>query len=149
MESFTAIGTQLGTQFDQLKKAHSCVTQSCTQSCDTNSALSKQTQSCVNTSCTIYEMIPKHEYGLLLRQLEEWGTAYPKSICRIYGVKTVKLAVEYTKNTPNINNKGAYCLTMCKKFKENQNPPSTTPVNESKEEKCINTPKMILSLLNH
>lgn len=62
--------------------------------------------------------LDKRDYGMLLRQLEQWGTAYPKAICRIYGVQTVLRAVEYTKATPNVKNKGGYCLYMCRQLQK-------------------------------
>ena len=111
MENFATIAeTQFAHLVNEKTKTQSCVTQNC--------ASYKETQSCVNTICTQKDYLDKREYGLLLRTLEEWNTAYPKSICRIYGVKVVKRAIEYTKATPNVRNKGAYCLYMCRQLKQ-------------------------------
>lgn len=138
------IGTTLQS-FGFTQNVTTCVTQSCeTQNC----ASIKETQNCVNNICTQKDYIDKREYGLLLRTLEEWNTAYPKSICRIYGVKVVKRAIEYTKATPNVRNKGAYCLYMCRQLKQEE-PKEITPkvekVQTKEEEK--QTPQKRLTAL--
>lgn len=82
----------------------------------TKSALKKENTECNNTWCTL----SKREYGLLLRQLEMWGTKYPKSICRIYGTDNVKRAIDYTLATPNVRNKGGYFMYMLRQFKKQE-----------------------------
>lgn len=82
------------------------------------------TQCAINTSLhnvsehNVYEMIPKREYGLLLKQLEEWGVAYPKAVCKKHGVRTIQRAVAYVNGTPNVKNKGAYFTFMVRQLKK-------------------------------
>ena len=111
------------------------ITQLCkTQEC----ALKKETQNCVTNMCTQeYEKLSKHEYGLLLRKLEEIGTAYPKSICRIYGVMNVKRALDYTLATPNVRNKGGYFMYMLRQFKKDTPQPTAKP--QTTENKVLDT----------
>jgi hypothetical protein len=87
----------------------------------------------------VYEMIPKHDYAVLLNQLEAWGVGSPKAVCRIYGVKTVQRAVEYVKHTPNVRCQGAYFTYMVRQLKKEQNPPvqSTTSEEKPKEVEVI------------
>lgn len=121
---------------EEQKKPTQLLTQSCvTQEC----ASYKETQNCVNTICTQKDYLDKREYGLLLRTLEEWNTAYPKSICRIYGVQVVKRAIAYTKATPNVRNKGAYCLYMCRQLKSeiSQQENHIVDINKKVEEKDV------------
>ena len=82
----------------------------------TNHASYEEKANHVNTSCT-YDVIPKREYGLLLRKMESWGITAPKAIVKKYGVFIVKRAVEYTEHTPNVRNKAGYMTYMCGQFK--------------------------------
>ena len=93
-------------------------------------------QSCDNTWCTM----SKREYGLLLRQLESWGTKYPKSICRIYGTDNVKRAIDYTLATPNVRNKGGYFMYMLRQFKKDIPQPPQKPQTIEKQETVTNIP---------
>lgn len=97
--------------------------------CVTQSALYKENNMC-NTWCTL----SKREYGLLLRQLEMWGTKYPKSICRIYGMDNVKRAIDYTLATPNVRNKGGYFMYMLRQFKKDLPQPPQQKIREVKQE---------------
>ena len=94
---------------------------------------SYKAQSCENTWCTM----SKREYGLLLRQLEQWGTKYPKSICRIYGTDNVKRAIDYTLATPNVRNKGGYFMYMLRQFKKDTPQPPAKP--QTTENKVLDT----------
>lgn len=94
--------------------------------CVTQSALLKE-----NTNT--WGTLSKREYGLLLRQLELWGTKYPKSICRIYGTDNVKRAIDYTLATPNVRNKGGYFMYMLRQFKKDTPQPTQKPQSEEKQ----------------
>ena len=123
-----SIGTLLNTN---------TITQLCkTQEC----ALKKEKHNCVTNMCTQdYEKLSKHEYGLLLRKLEEIGTAYPKSICRIYGVMNVKRAIDYTLATPNVRNKGGYFMYMLRQFKKQEPQHTEQKISHIKEVLDTNT----------
>ena len=125
----------------QLLNNTNTITQLCkTQEC----ALKKEKHNCVTNMCTQeYEKLSKHEYGLLLRKLEELGTAYPKSICRIYGVMNVKRALDYTFATPNVRNKGGYFMYMLRQFKKDIPQPPQKPQTIEKQEIATNIPKEI------
>ena len=102
----------------------------------TKSAFNK-TQSCDNTWCTL----SKRDYGLLLKQLEMWGTKYPKSICRIYGTDNVKRAIDYTLATPNVRNKGGYFMYMLRQFKKDEPQQAQNDFRAVKKDLGINIPK--------
>ena len=96
--------------------------------CVTQRAVYKENNMC-NTWCTL----SKREYGLLLRQLETWGTKYPKSICRIYGTDNVKRAIDYTLATPNVRNKGGYFMYMLRQFKKQEPQHTEQKISHIKE----------------
>jgi hypothetical protein len=112
MENFATIGE---TQFahlveDKTKTQYDNTT--CLTQCAINTSLHNVSEH------NVYEMIPKREYGLLLKQLEEWGVAYPKAVCKKHGVRTVQRAVAYVNGTPNVKNKGAYFTFMVRQLKK-------------------------------
>lgn len=129
----------------------------------TQDAFNKEKANHVNMICT-YDTIPKREYGLLLRKMENWGIVAPKAIVKKYGVFIVKRAVEYTEHTPNVRNKAGYMTYMCGQFKkdaqpvticnqtektnhvekEKQNPPVQLPTRRVKSKKGIFTPPNII-----
>lgn len=122
MESFATIANT--TQFAHLVKEETKKTQHVNTTCLTQCALNTSLHNVYNTN-NVYEMIPAREYGLLLKQLEEWGVAYPKAVCKKHGVRTVQRAVAYVKGTPNVKSPGAYFTYMVRQLK---------PVEEAKQE---------------
>ena len=108
-------------------------------------ALNRDKAHHVDTSCT-YDVIPKREYGLLLRKMESWNISAPKAIIKKYGVFIVKRAVEYTDATPNVRNKAGYMTYMCGQFKKdaaNHVPQEVTEKNlaTTEENSAIENPK--------
>ena len=87
-----------------------------------------------NIPCTCYETISKREYVRLLNQLEEWRVFAPKAIVKKYGVKTVQLAVDYTKATPNVRCHGAYFTYMVRQLKTQNVEQSKNDLSEVKQE---------------
>jgi hypothetical protein len=123
MENFATIGE---TQFAHLvneKTNH--VNMTCT-----SHAFYKEKTNHVNMTCTSYEQLPKREYGLLLRQMENWGIVAPKAIVKKYGVFLVKRAVEYTKATPNVKNPAGYMTYMLQQFKKDMQPAPKQEINK-------------------
>lgn len=112
----------------------------CTQHV-TNHAFYTDKANHVTCACTNYDTIPKREYGLLLRQMENWGIVAPKAIVKKYGVFLVKRAVGYTKATPNVKNPAGYMTYMLQQFKkdmetaepkqENNKGTNCTPIEEN------------------
>lgn len=94
----------------------------CTQHV-TNHALNRDKTNHVNMTCTSYDTIPKREYGLLLRQMENWGIVAPKAIVKKYGVFLVRRAVDYTKATPNVKNPAGYMTYMLQQFRKDMEQP--------------------------
>lgn len=154
MENFATIAE---TQFANLvKEKTSHVNMICTEHV-TNHAFYTDKANHVNMICASYEQIPKREYGLLLRQMENWGIVAPKAIVKKYGVFLVKRAVNYTKATPNVKNPAGYMTYMLQQFKKDMEvaepkkeiktvnqleekremnlKATTTPENESKKQK--------------
>lgn len=98
-----------------------------------NHALNKENKAC-------YDMIDKREYVKLLKQLEDWRVFAPKAIVKKYGVKTVQLAVEYTKATPNVRVPGAYFTYMVRQLKTQNSQAVEKPQSEEKEVLDTNIP---------
>lgn len=92
-----------------------------------------------NIPCTCYDMISKREYAKLLNQLQEWNVFAPKAIVKKYGVKTVQLAVEYTKATPNVRVPGAYFTYMVRQLKPQKTEQSQSDLRAVKQEIHTNT----------
>lgn len=86
-----------------------------------------------------YETINKRDYVKLLNQLEEWRVFAPKAIVKKYGVKTVQLAVEYTKATKNVRCHGAYFTYMVRQLKTQNVEQAENDLNEVKQEIHTNT----------
>ena len=107
----------------------------CTQHV-TNHAFYKEKTNHVNMTCTSYEQLPKREYGLLLRQMENWGIVAPKAIVKKYGVFLVKRAVEYTKATPNVKNPAGYMTYMLQQFKKDMQPAPKQEEKPDARENC-------------
>lgn len=93
-----------------------------------------------NMTCTYYETISKREYVKLLNQLEEWRVFAPKAIVKKYGVKTVQLAVDYTKATKNVRCHGAYFTYMVRQLKTQNVEPPVNDLTEVKQEIHTNIP---------
>ena len=84
-----------------------------------------------------YETINKSDYVRLLNQLDAWNVYAPKALVKKYGVKTVQLAVEYTKSTPNVRVPGAYFTYMIRQLKTKNIEPTQKP--QTTENKVLDT----------
>jgi len=127
MENFATIAeTQFAHLVKEKTKAQSCNNTTCVTQCAINTSFHNVSEH------NVYEMIPKREYGLLLKQLEEWLVAYPKAVCKKHGVRTVQRAVAYVKGTPNVKNKGAYFTFMVRQLKKVDEEQQSAPKQEEK-----------------
>ena len=129
MENFATIGE---TQFSQLVKEETKKAHHDNTTCVTQHAFNTSYHNVLEHN--VYEMIPKREYGILLKQLEEWGVAYPKAVCKKHGVRTVQRAVAYVKGTPNVKNKGAYFTFMVRQLKKVDNEQQPIQPEEPKQQ---------------
>ena len=91
-------------------------------------------------SCTCYETISKRDYVRLLNQLDAWRVFAPKAIVKKYGVKTVQLAVEYTKATKNVRVPGAYFTYMVRQLKPQKTEQPQSDLRAVKQEIDTNIP---------
>lgn len=96
-------------------------------------ALEKENKTC-------YDMIDKQEYVRLLNQLDAWRVFAPRAIVKKYGVKTVQLAVEYTKATKNVRVPGAYFTYMVRQLKPQKTEQPQSDLREVKQEIHTNIP---------
>ena len=97
---------------------------------------------------TYYEKISKREYAKLLNQLTEWNVYAPKAIVKKYGVKTVQLAVDYTKATKNVRCYGAYFTYMVRQLKTQNVEQAENDLSEVKQEIDTNITN-ITNNINH